>query len=292
MRRLTSSSCRSGKSGTLPTEAEPGGRVIAIIIACIFLTAFPVSGMGEPDAHAKLVPGEKRLVSFSLEKRESRWIKSSGLSGYANGIAAIAVPDSFTPGMTYPILVTCVTGDRYLNNLDEIDKYWPVAVKKGWIVVTGWANPRPVRDTRAYRRAVTVAALRKLAEAIPQSRTWPLAVAGFSGGAKNAALTAAYLQKEGYRITGLFMGGCNEDLATYAMNRISPDKEAYRSIPVFLSVGKKDTISTVEQVEAVQKSMEESGFAFVKLEPYQGRHRLHQPHLPVALDWFKALWED
>jgi hypothetical protein len=185
-----------------------------------------------------LVAGKKAVLPIALTRQEQRWIKSSGLSGYETGEAAIALPMNFDPERPYPILVTCVTGDRYLDNVEEMDKYWPTATAEGWVVVTGWAAPHPERDTRGYRRAVTVAALRILAELVPESRRWSVAVGGFSGGAKTSAITAAYLQQEGYRIIGLFMGGCNEDLATRVMRRLfRPDKETYRRIPIFLSTG-------------------------------------------------------
>jgi predicted esterase len=170
-----------------------------------------------------------------------------------------------------------------------MDKYWPQAVEAGWVVITGWADPHPDRDTRGYRRAVTVAALRTLAELVPESRHWPVAVGGFSGGAKTSAITAAYLQQEGVRIIGLFMGGCNEDLATKALKRISPDRNAFLQVPVFLSTGTQDRISTVEQSEAAMESMRKTGFNTLRLETYDGPHRLHRPHVEEALDWFGEL---
>ena len=258
------------------------GAVSGILVALVWMSmpAF---------ADETLLPGDKLVVEIPLDKREIRWIKSSGLSGYKMAKIGIAVPESFNPDTTYPILVTCVTGDRYLNNIDEMDKYWPQSISAGWVVVTGWADPHPDRDTKAYRRAVTVAALRGLKEIIPQSENWAIAVAGFSGGSKNSAITAAYLQKEGYRITGLFMGGCNEDLASYAMKKISPDKKAFRAIPVFLSTGVSDAVSTVEDTKSVVNSLSKSGFTKIRMETYPGRHSLNRNHIPIALDWFKTV---
>jgi surfactin synthase thioesterase subunit len=221
--------------------------------------------------------------------QEQRWIKSSGLSDYEAGEVAIALPPDFDPGQTYPVLVTCVTGDPYLSNIEEMDKYWPTAVQEGWVVVTGWADPHPKRDTKGYRRAVTVAALRKFGELIPESSGWPVAVGGFSGGGKNAAWIAAYLQQEGYRLMGLFMGGCNQDMASQAMRRKAADKEAFRKIPIFLSTGESDQISTVVDTVKVRNSMRKSGFTTLRLETYPGEHQLHTPHIGVALDWFEQI---
>jgi hypothetical protein len=236
-----------------------------------------------------LVAGKKVVLPVELSRQEQRWIKSSKLSGYEIGEAAIALPAGFDPETPHPILVTCVTGDRHLSNIEEMDKYWPTAIKEGWVVVTGWADPHPKRDTKGYRRAVTVAALRKLAEFIPESTAWPIAVGGFSGGAKNSALIAAYLQQEDYRIIGLFMGGCNQDMASRVMRRTSPDKKAFSRIPIFLSTGEDDQISTPEDAVNVMNSLKKSGFAHVKAETYPGAHRLHTGHLPEALGWFEKI---
>ena len=43
------------------------------------------------------------------------------------------------------------------------------------------------------------------------------------------------------------MGGCNDDLATTALRKIAQDKQAFQSVPVFLSTGTKGRMSTVAQ---------------------------------------------
>lgn len=259
-----------------------GRRLASIITGALLLCANPLLAAG-------LEPGGKATFSIPLEKREIRWMKSSGLSGYDTAEVAIAVPANFDPGKSYPVLVTCVTGDPYRSNLEEMEAYWPPAIESGWVVVTGWAYPDPERDTKAFRRAVSVAAMRQLQQLIPSSKAWPVATAGFSGGGKNAAITAAYLQQEGYRIIGLFMGGCNQDLVTFAMKRVSPDKKAFREIPVFISSGTADKISTPSQSQTVLQSIRESGFPHLRLETYPGGHVLEKPHIPVALEWFDSI---
>ncbi|NDV62133.1 hypothetical protein G0Q06_06715 [Puniceicoccales bacterium CK1056] len=250
------------------------------LLLCIFNL-----GAGESTVY----PGSKHVYPIPLEEREISWIESSGLSGYEVADCAIAIPEGFDPDRAYPVLVTCVTGNRYRSNIKEMDLYWPAAIAKNWVVVTGWADPHPARDTKAYRRAVTVAAMRKLAELFPNSTGWPVAVAGFSGGAKNAAITGAYLQREGYRLIGFFMGGCNQDLATTAMKKLSPDKDLFRQIPIFLSTGLADRISTVRQSEKVLKSLKRSNFKNLRLKTYPGKHVLHKEHIPLALDWFEEM---
>jgi predicted esterase len=252
----------------------------------VLLLLLPCAG-----AEIEISPGEKAISIIPFSKQETRWLKSASMTRYKEAEVSIAVPDGFDPARTYPILVTCVTGDRYLSNTEEMDKYWPQAIKEDWIVVTGWAQPSPKLDKKLYRRAVTVAALRGLAEAVPASADWPVAVAGFSGGSKNTALTAAHLQLEGYRIIGMMMAGCNEDLSGYALRKIVKDKAAYTDIPVFISIGESDRVSTVAQGKRVADSLRKRGFEKVRMETYAGGHVLNRDHVPVALQWFTSLDE-
>ena len=231
----------------------------------------------------------KTVLEIPLTSLENRWMKSSGLSGYEVAQAGIAVPEGFDPEKEYPVLVTCVTGDDYLSNIEEMDKYWPQAVEAGWVVVTGWAEPRPDMDTKAFRRAVTVAAMRKLAELAPGSTSWPVAVGGFSGGAKNSAIIAAYLTREGYRIIGMFMGGCNRDMASQALRQIVKDKAAFKAIPVFFSTGEEDRMATIYEAEDAAQSMRDRGFRHIRLETYPGGHALFRKHVVEALEWFQEM---
>jgi hypothetical protein len=257
----------------------------------ICLTACLLSLGNSATGEDRLVLGEKSVFEFPLEKQELRWLKSSGMTQYKSAEVSIAVPEDFDPDKTYPVLITCVTGDRSASNTKEMDKYWPQAIREGWVVVTGWAQPRPRFDKLLFRRAVTVAAMRALREQVPGSKDWPVAVGWFSGGSKNTAFIAAYLQVEGYPVIGMFMAGCNQDHTGDALRKTSPDKEAYRRIPVFLSTGESDRVSTVAQSKAVGASIKKRGFLNVRFETYPGKHVLNREHVPVALNWFSSLHE-
>ena len=75
-------------------------------------------------------------------------------------------------------------------------------------------------------------------------------------------------------------------MASYAMKRISPNKETFRKIPIFISNGESDRIADTTKTKALLKALRRSGFSNVRLETYPGRHSLNQDHVPVALEWF------
>src|SRR5262249_46845315 len=127
-----------------------------------------------------------------------------------------------------------------------------------------------------------------LALSWPQTKSWPVACAGFSGGAKRSGTVAAAMMKEGYNITGLFMGGCNEDRATLGLQLYQPG-ERFKQVPIFLSNGSTDPIAGPQQAALVAESMRRSGFRQVRLESYPGGHQQDDEQLALALEWFRQL---
>ena len=124
-----------------------------------------------------------------------------------------------------------------------------------------------------------------LARAWPMAKQWPVACAGFSGGAKRSGSVAAALARDRWRVVGIFMGGCNEDFATLGY-QLSQPPPAFKNVPIFLSNGDADRIAGAESGVTVKRAMEQSGFKKVRSEVYEGGHRLDTEHLTVALRWF------
>lgn len=112
------------------------------------------------------------------------------------------------------MLITQVTADRYLPNIDAMEAYRETALKNGYVVLTAQAKPWPAttrEDTRQHRYISLRAGLRWLEQQYPASRNWPLALAGFSGGAKMVQPLAAVMLMEQRDVIGLFLGGCNDE---------------------------------------------------------------------------------
>jgi predicted esterase len=120
----------------------------------------------------------------------------------------------------------------------------------------------------------------------PQAKQWPVACAGFSGGAKRSAAVAAALSRDGWRVSGVFVGGCNEDYATLALQLFQPGQN-FKQVPFFFSNGTSDPVANPKQAAAVAESMRRSGFQTIRLESYSGGHRQNNDHLSEALRWFQ-----
>ncbi len=121
---------------------------------------------------------------------------------------------------------------------------------------------------------------------------WSYATGGFSGGAKYSGYMAALLADSDYRVIGMFMGGCNEDMATKGLRDYGPKRSAFIRVPIFLSAGKEDNIAPVSSVEKVERSMDASGFKDIRMETYPGGHDPYPPHTDLALGWFEQLVQE
>lgn len=172
--------------------------------------------------------------------------------------------------------------------IPQVSAYTNAALAAGWTVLAADGPRLPAdRDSVLWSWGTVSSALEYLEHAFPGARAWPVAVAGFSGGAKRAACVGAALAQSRRRVLGLFLGGCNEDRATTGALLFSAGP-AFTEVPVFLSNGADDPIAGPAHGAVVKGSMERTGFRRVRLEAYPGGHRLHAPHVAEALAWFAA----
>jgi predicted esterase len=158
---------------------------------------------------------------------------------------------------------------------------------EGWAVLaadgpTVGAN----EDTIQFGWAMLSSVLDQFNRTWPQSKQWTVACGGFSGGAKCSAAVAAALTHDGWRVIGVFMGGCNEDFATLGLQLFQPGAH-FKQTPFFLSNGTSDPIANPQHAATVAESMRRSGFRVLRLESHEGGHRQNNEHLTHALQWFQ-----
>lgn len=198
---------------------------------------------------------------------------------------AVIVPQGFSLAKPRPILVVSVPSGG--SSIKALSNYTNVAFSAGWVVLAG-EGPRVAveEDTVQWGWGMLSSVLDYVSRSWPQSKSWPVACAGFSGGAKRSATVAAAMMKDGYNITGIFMGGCNEDRVTLGLQLYQPG-ERFKQVPIFLSNGTGDPIANPQHAATVAESMRRSGFRNIRLENYSGAHRQNEEHLALALQWFR-----
>ena len=237
-------------------------------------------------AGIRISPGETLKVSVPLSAAEKAYASDVGTAVPDAGVAVIDVPRGFDPKKVWPVLVVFSTSDfNRLNRDDLVQFYRDAALSQGWVVLAGDGHDFAPRDTNGWRAAMTFAALDALHRSFPGSMKWPVALAGFSGGAKRASLLAPVFYLEGYRLCGIYLAGVNQDVlsASYRKSRLG---NAFRNIPVFVSSGTNDTIAPLSSAREVAGSIRSSGFTQVRFGTFAGGHAVKKSHVIEALRWF------
>ena len=205
------------------------------------------------------------------------------------GRAVLAFPAGFDPGRAWPILVVTSTSDFNRTSAMDVEWYRPPATAEGWIVLGPDATIKPRIDSTQWRLGMLAAALEAIRKDWPQSAKWPVAFAGFSGGAKRSGALGTMLAKTGsVRICGFFLSGINEDRLGESYKTYQPGR-GFLEVPVWLSSGSNDTVATPQSHTSVKASLERTGFKRVRLEQFSGSHQLKASEVRRALQWFRQL---
>lgn len=208
--------------------------------------------------------------------RRENWVKG-----------ALVLPASFDLRKPCPLLIVSVPSGG--SAMAAMRGYTNVALKLGWAVLAA-DGPRvkTEEDSVQWGWAMLSSVLDYTTRTWPPAKQWPVACAGFSGGAKRSGTVAAALMKENWRILGIFMGGCNEDRATLGLTLYQPG-DRFKQVPIFLSNGATDPIANPQHAAVVAESMRRTGFRNLRLESYDGEHRQSDEQLRLALQWFKQV---
>jgi hypothetical protein len=205
------------------------------------------------------------------------------------GRALIYFPKGFDPARTWPILVITSTTDVGRTNILDAPAYRDAAMKEGWIVFATDTTIQPNADSLQWRLVPLTAGLQFVRNSWPQSAQWPIAFAGFSGGAKRSGILAAMLaENQGLKICGMFLAGINSDRVTAAVKDYHPPSD-FLNVPIWISSGTADQIATPGAQEGVYYSLKRTGFTKVRLEKFFGGHGLKSSEIQRALHWFREV---
>src|SRR4051812_39128233 len=184
----------------------------------------PACSAGLNFAGVPLTPGATVQASVPLSKLERSYLSEGGNQVPPYTVATIAVPSSFDPKKTWPVLIVFSSSDHLLPNWFDLKGWYrATALAEGWVLLSGDGPTRPPRlDSSGWRAGHALAALEALNRSFPGSAKWPVACAGQSGGAKRASYLAPMFAAAGYRFAGLFLEGINEDRATEGYRHFSP----------------------------------------------------------------------
>ena len=261
-------------------------RVAPAAIAALLASAADLAGF--EFAGVPISPGGTVRADVPLSAQQKAFASDAGQTAPSHAIAVIAVPKRFDPGATWPVLVVFSTSNfNRLNRDDLVQFYRSAALSEGWLILAGDSREFTPPDSNGWRAAMTLAALDALHRSFPASAHWPVAVAGFSGGAKRASLLAPVLFLEGYRLSGIYLSGVNRDVLSlsYRKSRIGPK---FLKTPIFISSGISDPIAPPDRARDVYNSIKSAGFEQVRFEAFPQGHTVNNDHTIKALRWFRG----
>ena len=244
-------------------------------------SAFRVAGTEIP-------PAKQTTFRAPLDDEAQKILKKEG-NPAAEAVVGLWLPPDFDPAKAWNVLLVSATADS--SSVNSIFMYQASARDSGgWIVLAADGPEAPPKgDTTEWRWQMARAGLLALEAAWPAARQWPVATAGFSGGAKRSGLLGALLCADDRTVVGMYMGGCNEDMASAGLKEYRPNGPAFRKVPIYLSTGDQDSVATLAAANRVRNSMESSGFREVRSETYSGGHTADAAQITEALNWFKEL---
>ncbi len=228
-------------------------------------------------------------ANVPLSAQEKSLAAQGGNPVPQSAVAVLATPANFDPRKSWPVLVVCSTSDFKRQNRDDlVDFYRRVGLAEGWVLLAGDGPQHARNDTAAWRAAMTLAAIDALHRSFAGSEKWPMACAGFSGGAKGAGSIVPLLARRGCRIIGIYLTGVNQDYLSGGFARSQPGAD-FLSTPIYVSAGHDDRIATLEQQYDVVGSIKRTGFSRVRIGTFRGGHEVNDAQTSIALRWFREL---
>ena len=262
------------------------------LLVAVFATGGAMPALAGTKVGDVVTPGKKVVFATDIRQDSLESLERMGITALKTAQVGLWVPSDFDPSRTWNVLIVSATDNASsVNGMDGFVK--AAEATDGWIVMAADGTIRPdgktdeVFECDTYRYAVMRAGLRALEDQWPAARKWPVAVGGFSGGAKRSGYMSVILMWDGYSLIGMWMGGCNENTPGYAMMFNDPG-ESYLGVPIYLSVGDGDGIASVSDVQEVRNSMEACGFENIRMKTYGGAHTLYWPHVAEGLRWFSG----
>ncbi len=208
-------------------------------------------------------------------------------------LVTAAFPPGFDAGRNWPVLLVNATSDPgYNSSRALLAQYRAAAGAAGWVALA--ADPEPAvsqgDDALSLRYVLgmlTLAAVQPLWRDAAQA---PLALAGFSGGAKYAGWLSALFARQGRRVAGVYLAGVNQDPLLPAAEQLGVLDDGFRGMPVFLQSGTADRVATPVQHRRLLSGLERAGFTRLKLATVDRGHEVDAAPLPEALAWFAEAW--
>lgn len=262
-------------------------RLAFVLLGSLLLAAVVVRA-----APAALIPGQTTEFEIELPKSLREIAGAGRVHEVTRALVAVGVPADFQPGNIRPILIVNATTDvKYRSSRRLAGFYTESALAAGWVIlaVDPLEDIPQTEDTILLRMALVRGAIAALENWWPGAQRWPVALAGFSGGAKISGWLAAIFALEGQIPLGVFQAGINENTLASGEKQFRVRAPDFKRVPVFLLAGDQDEIATPADHRRIERELERAGYKHVQVESFPGPHGVDPRPLRRALDWFREI---
>lgn len=247
----------------------------------------------------ELLPGKVTMFRLPVpEARAARAVKEAkGLDAAQSFdvdlkmeacLAAVYLPADFEPSRNWKVLIVQSTARSSANGTSctkAVNGYREAADAQGWVVIATDKEDGVAVDPVYHRWEQLASLLDEMERVWPHSQKWPVAGAGFSGGAKYAQLMLCLVLERGRQPLGVFCSGCNQEMTSTRWAELKLGKDAKKFPRFFFSNGLNDKVASPAKGAKSASELNAAGFPQTRLETYEGGHQLFREHIPVALEW-------
>ena len=159
-----------------------------------FLAAFLIANTIARGADVK--PGTPIPFEAELSVKAKAMALPGGNPPVLRARCAVALPEKFSPSRMWPIVI--VNAPIGSSAVEAVKDYAPAASAAGWVTLAAEGATPAKLETTEWCHAMLIAAFEHLEKSWPGVARWPVASAGFSGGAKRAAYIGAVMIEDGH----------------------------------------------------------------------------------------------
>ncbi len=237
------------------------------------------------DGKPLVAGGKVNVYNYDYPPESAKKVRKSLKDGETGFRIGISVPKGFDPSKPQKVFVANTAQNNpkqtLQGNTAMAGFFSKQCAQEGWVCFAFDSNlGRPKHDLDL------ILAVNKMCQVWPEFKNWKFVVGGFSGGGKAAFWPAAFLLKQEYNVTGLFLANTNQDFSEDARKQYKIKKSDYKQVSVFWGTGKWDKLANEETAARMKKSLERNGMKEVRLEFHDGKHSLYHPQFIQALQWF------
>jgi len=230
-------------------------------------------------------PGTYQEFDVPIPEGVTAAVDRTKFSGTRTMRVGIATPASFDPSRPWPVFRVYLTGSGDVRQMGVTRSFHQAAIQSGWVVIgIGSATKEHELDTPlswVLQEALMVA----LEPHWPEVRRWPVALGGFSGGAKYASWMAVGFAAGGYHVAGMYLTGINQEYASSHVAKYDPPKEFVKQVRIVIGNGNKDSIAPRASTDRVESGLRGGGYEQLLMAGFEGGHQLHQKNIQDGLKW-------